>query len=255
MTLLSLEAISVRFGGVAAVCDVSLQLAAGEIRGLIGPNGAGKTSLINAITRVVKVQSGSISFEGRDVTALVPEQVSELGIGRTFQHVELFREETVFENVLTGLYRHYIYGIGKAMLGLGTRIEAEARRACVTLLDAFGLTHVAAVRAGELPFGIQKRVDMARALAMRPRLLLLDEPVSGMSESEANEAIATTRALARNAGITLLIVEHNMRVMMQLAERITVMHEGRVIAEGSPAEIRNDRSVIDAYLGEEADHA
>jgi branched-chain amino acid transport system ATP-binding protein len=141
------------------------------------------------------------------------------------------------------------------MLGLGARIEAEARRACLTLLDAFGLTHVAAVRAGELPFGIQKRVDMARALAMQPRLLLLDEPVSGMSESEANEAIATTRALARERGTTLLIVEHNMRVMMQLAERITVMHEGRVIAEGSPAEIRNDRSVIDAYLGEEADHA
>jgi branched-chain amino acid transport system ATP-binding protein len=255
VTLLSLEAVSVRFGGVAAVRDVSLQLAAGEIRGLIGPNGAGKTSLINAITRVVKVQSGSISFEGRDVTALVPEQVSQLGIGRTFQHVELFREETVFENVLTGLYRHYVYGIGKAMLGLGTRIEAEARRACLTLLDTFGLTHVAAVRAGELPFGVQKRVDMARALAMQPRLLLLDEPVSGMSESEANEAIATTRALARERGTTLLIVEHNMRVMMQLAERITVMHEGRVIAEGRPAEIRNDRSVIDAYLGEEADHA
>jgi branched-chain amino acid transport system ATP-binding protein len=255
VTLLSIEAVSVRFGGVAAVRDVSLQLASGEIRGLIGPNGAGKTSLINAITRVVKVQSGSISFEGRDVTALVPEQVSQLGIGRTFQHVELFREETVFENVLTGLYRHYVYGIGKAMLGLGSRIEAEARRACHTLLDTFGLTHVAAVRAGELPFGVQKRVDMARALAMQPRLLLLDEPVSGMSESEANEAIATTRALARERGTTLLIVEHNMRVMMQLAERITVMHEGRVIAEGSPAEIRNDRSVIDAYLGEEADHA
>jgi branched-chain amino acid transport system ATP-binding protein len=255
MSLLSLDAVSVRFGGVAAVRDVSLQLAAGEIRGLIGPNGAGKTSLINAITRVVKVQSGSIRFDGHDVTTLAPDQISELGIGRTFQHVELFREETVFENVLTGLYRHYAYGVARAMIGLSGQIEAEARRECLTLLDAFGLTPLAGARAGDLPFGIQKRVDMARALAMRPRLLLLDEPVSGMSESEANEAIATTRGLARERGITLLIVEHNMRVMMQLAERITVMHEGGVIAEGSPAEIRGDRGVIDAYLGEDAEHA
>jgi branched-chain amino acid transport system ATP-binding protein len=255
MSLLSLDAVSVRFGGISAVRDVSLQLTAGEIRGLIGPNGAGKTSLINAITRVVNVQSGSISFEGRDVTRLVPEQISELGIGRTFQHVELFRDETVFENVLTGLYRHYVYGLGSAMLRRARQAEAEARRECRSLLEAFALTQLAEARAGDLPFGIQKRVDMARALAMRPRLLLLDEPVSGMSESEANEAIATTRALARDRGITLLIVEHNMRVMMQLAERITVMHEGRVIAEGSPAEIRNDRDVIDAYLGEETEHA
>jgi branched-chain amino acid transport system ATP-binding protein len=255
VSLLSLDAVSVRFGGIAAVREVSLRLARGEIRGLIGPNGAGKTSLINAITRVVDIQSGSISFEGRDITALVPESICQLGIGRTFQHVELFRAETVFENILTGLYRHYVYGLGPAMFGLVGRAEEEARRECRELLDAFALTQLADARAGDLPFGIQKRVDMARALAMRPQLLLLDEPVSGMSENEANEAIATTRNVARERGITLLIVEHNMRVMMQLAERITVMHEGRVIAEGSPAEIRSDRGVIDAYLGEETEYA
>jgi ABC-type branched-subunit amino acid transport system ATPase component len=141
------------------------------------------------------------------------------------------------------------------MFGLVGRAEEEARRECRGLLDAFALTQLADARAGDLPFGVQKRVDMARALAMRPQLLLLDEPVSGMSENEANEAIATTRNVARERGITLLIVEHNMRVMMQLAERITVMHEGRVIAEGSPAEIRSDRGVIDAYLGEETEYA
>ncbi len=252
MSLLAIESVAVSFGGVAAVRDVTMQLERGEIRGLIGPNGAGKTSLINAITGVVAVQSGAIKFAERDITALAPDRISEIGIGRTFQHVELFREETVFENVLSGLYRHHAYGLAAAMLGLAGRAESHARREALALLDAFELRPLADTRAGDLPFGIQKRVDMARALAVRPRLLLLDEPVSGMSEAEANEAIATTRALARERDVTLLIVEHNMRVMMALAERITVMHEGRIIAEGSPADVRADGAVIDAYLGEES---
>jgi ABC-type branched-subunit amino acid transport system ATPase component len=176
-----------------------------------------------------------------------------LGVGRTFQHVELFRDETVIENVLTGLYRHHRYGVGSAMLGLVKRAEDQARHAALDLLDAFDLTAFADARAGDLPFGVQKRVDLARALAGRPRILLLDEPVSGMSETEANAAVAAARSLAHDRGISLLVVEHNMRVMMRLAERITVMHRGRVIGEGSPAEIASDPAVIDAYLGEAAD--
>jgi branched-chain amino acid transport system ATP-binding protein len=255
MSLLSIEALAVNFGGIAAVRDLSMELVPGEIRGLIGPNGAGKTSLINAITGVVVVQCGRIKFDQQDITAQAPDRISEIGIGRTFQHVELFREQTVFENVLTGLYRHHVYGLAAAMLGLSGRAESQARREALTLLDAFELLPLAHARAGDLPFGVQKRVDMARALAVRPRLLLLDEPVSGMSEAEANETIATTRALAREREITLLIIEHNMRVIMELAERITVMHEGRVIAEGSPGDIRANAAVIDAYLGEETDDA
>jgi branched-chain amino acid transport system ATP-binding protein len=255
MSFLELVGVSVSFGGVAAVSELTLDIGAGEIRGLIGPNGAGKTSLINAITGVVKPISGIIRFDGHDITDLEPDAICRLGIGRTFQHVELFREQTVFENVLTGLYRHQAYGaIGAALrLPAAMREEAAARHEALALLDALGLREFECELPGELPFGIQKRIDMARALAVRPRLLLLDEPVSGMSEAEADSTVATARAVVKERGITLLVVEHNMRVMMRLADRITAMHQGRVIADGTPEQIRLDRGVIDAYLGEEAD--
>ena len=157
----------------------------------------------------------------------------------------------------TGLYRHHVYGIGAALVGFGRarRVEHDARREALALLEAFELGALAAAPVRDLPFGIQKRVDLARALAVRPRLLLLDEPISGMSEAEADAAVATIRNLVRERGITLFVVEHNMRVMMRLAERITVMHQGEVLAEGTPAEIRDHPEVVDAYLGEADDHA
>jgi branched-chain amino acid transport system ATP-binding protein len=253
MSLLALDNVAVSFGGVAAVRGVTMRIEAGEIRGLIGPNGAGKTSLINAITGIVRPASGTIAFAGRPITALPPDVISASGIGRTFQHVELFRDETVLDNVLTGLYSHHVYGVAAAMAGFGRarRIEADARREAAALLQAFELAPLATAPVRDLPFGIQKRVDLARALAVRPQLLLLDEPISGMSETEADAAVATIRTLARERAITLFVVEHNMRVMMRLAARITVMHQGGVIAEGSPDEIRGDPQVIDAYLGEE----
>jgi branched-chain amino acid transport system ATP-binding protein len=257
MSLLVIDNISVRFGGVAAVRGATIRIEAGEIRGLIGPNGAGKTSLINAITGVVRPVVGAITFAKRPITALPPDVISARGIGRTFQHVELFRDETVLDNVLTGLYSHHVYGVAAAIAGFGRarHVEAEARREATALLKAFELAPLAAAPVRDLPFGIQKRVDLARALAVRPQMLLLDEPISGMSETEADAAIATIRALADERAITLLVVEHNMRVLMRLATRITVMHQGGIIAEGTPAEIRGDAQVIDAYLGEEDDHA
>jgi branched-chain amino acid transport system ATP-binding protein len=257
VSLLALHNVSVSFGGVAAVRGASMRVEAGEIRGLIGPNGAGKTSLINAITGIVRPAGGAIAFGDEEIGSLAPDIISARGIGRTFQHVELFRDGTVLDNVLTGLYRHHVYGIAAAIVGFGRarRVEDDARREAGALIDAFELGPIAAAPVRDLPFGIQKRVDLARALAVRPRLLLLDEPISGMSETEADAAIATIRSLARERAITLLVVEHNMRVMMRLAERITVMHRGEVIAEGTPAEIRGNALVVDAYLGDEDDDA
>ncbi len=255
MSLLALDGVSINFGGVTAVRDVTMRVEAGEIRGLIGPNGAGKTSLINAITGIVRLNSGVITFNDQEITTFPPDVISARGIGRTFQHIELFREETVLDNVLTGLYVHHRYGVAAAAFGWGRarRVEAVARREAMELLEVFDLRPIATEAVCDLPFGVQKRVDLARALAVRPRLLLLDEPISGMSEGEAEVAVRTIRKQARERDITLLLVEHNMRVMMRFAERITVLHQGRIIADGTPAEIRDNPLVVDAYLGEEHD--
>jgi branched-chain amino acid transport system ATP-binding protein len=254
MALLEIDALSVRFGGVAAITDVSLAVAAGEIHGIIGPNGAGKTSLINAVTGMVATQSGSIRFAEQEIAGLAPHVISTLGLGRTFQHVELFGDRSVFDNILTGFYRHQSYGLLAAALRLpnASQTERETRAQARMLLDAFDLTAFADIRAGLLPFGIQKRVDIARALAAEPRLLLLDEPVSGMSEAEAEAAVTTMRTLAREQGITLVVVEHNMRVLMNLAERVTVFYQGRLLATGTPAEMQANAAVVEAYLGEAA---
>ncbi len=257
MSLLDLDSVFVSFGGLAAVRGVTMNVEQGEIRGLIGPNGAGKTSLINSITGIVRPDSGAIAFGEQTITMLAPDVIAARGIGRTFQHVELFREATVLDNVLSGLYRHHVYGIAAAIAGWGRaqRVENETRREALSLLEAFDLAPLAFVPVGDLPFGIQKRVDLARALAVQPRLLLLDEPISGMSETEADAAVGMLRDLAERRRITLLVVEHNMRVMMRLASRITVMHQGEILAEGSPADIRNNHAVIEAYLGEDDEHA
>jgi branched-chain amino acid transport system ATP-binding protein len=254
MALLEIDALSVRFGGVAAITGVSLAVAAGEIHGIIGPNGAGKTSLINAVTGMVAAQSGSIRFADGEIAGLAPHVISTLGLGRTFQHVELFGDRSVFDNILTGFYRHQSYGLLAAALRLpkASQTERKTRAQARMLLDAFDLAAFGDVRAGLLPFGIQKRVDIARALAAEPRLLLLDEPVSGMSEVEAEAAVTTMRKLAREHGITLVVVEHNMRVLMNLAERVTVLYQGRLLATGTPAEMQADAAVVEAYLGEAA---
>jgi branched-chain amino acid transport system ATP-binding protein len=257
VSLLALDGIFVSFGGVAAVRGVTMRVDEGEIRGLIGPNGAGNTSLINSITGIVRPDGGAITFRDQDITALPPDIIAGRGIGRTFQHVELFREATVLDNVLAGLYRHHVYGIAAAIAGWGRarRLENQARREALSLLDAFDLAPLASVPVRDLPFGIQKRVDLARALAVQPRLLLLDEPISGMSEAEADAAIGMLRDVADRRHITLLVVEHNMRVMMRLAARITVIHQGEILAEGSPADVRSNRAVVEAYLGEDDERA
>ena len=254
---LLLERVTVRFAGLIATKDVSIAVAPGEIRGLIGPNGAGKTTLINAITGAVPLSSGRVLFDGQPISGQASHEIGRLGVGRTFQHVEAFNEMTVIDNVLVGVGRNGRAPFWQAAFNTpgAQRREREAIAFATETLDAFGLLTYRNTRASELPFGLLKRMDLARALAARPKLLLMDEPTSGMSESEADSAIATARQLAGHRGITLLVVEHNMRVMMAMAERITVMQFGAVVAEGTPAEIQSNRTVIDAYLGEEATDA
>jgi len=252
MALLEIDALSVRFGGVAAVAELSLAIADGEIHGIIGPNGAGKTSVINAVTGMVVPQSGSIRFAEKEIAGVAPHLISSFGLGRTFQHVELFSDRSVFDNVLIGFYRHQSYGLLAAALRLHNAVQSErgTHERVRMLLDTFALAPSADTPAGLLPFGIQKRVDIARALAAEPRLLLLDEPVSGMSEAEAESAVTAMRKLAREHGITLVVVEHNMRVLMDLAERVTVLNQGRLLASGTPAEMQANTAVIEAYLGD-----
>jgi ABC-type branched-subunit amino acid transport system ATPase component len=251
---LVVERLSVRFGGLVAVRDVSLRVAPGEIRGLIGPNGAGKTTLINAITGTIASSDGRVLLDGAPLSGLPAHAISRRGIGRTFQHVEPFGELSVLDNVLLAVDRHSRVPFADAALATprARRRGRDATHEALGVLERFELLAHRDVAARELPFGVLKRMDLARSLAARPRLLLMDEPTSGMSEAEADRAIAAACDVAQSGGITLLVIEHNMRVMMALAHTVTVMQNGAVIAEGTPAEIQRNRTVIDAYLGDEA---
>ena len=255
MALLEIDTLSVRFGGVAAVTDVSLAVAAGEIHGIIGPNGAGKTSVINAVTGMVVPQSGSIRFADKEIAGVAPHLISSFGLGPHVPACRIVRRPQRLRQCSDRILSASILrSAGRRASTSAKRLESERKthEQARMLLDAFDLAAFADTRAGLLPFGIQKRVDIARALAAEPRLLLLDEPVSGMSEAEAEAAVATMRKLAREHGITLVVVEHNMRVLMNLAERVTVLNQGRLLASGTPAEMQANAAVIEAYLGDAA---
>ena len=255
MTLLALEGVDKIFGGLHAVKGVSLAVEQGAIFGLIGPNGAGKTTLFNVITGVYVPDAGRIVFDGANVAGLGPSAIAERGIARTFQNIRLFRAMTVEENVMVAGHKLHKTGLFSAIFRTQSQLEDERalRTRARELLDRLGLGNCASHVAGSLPYGSQRRLEIARALMLGPKLLLLDEPAAGMNSNEARELERQIRVLRDELGVTIVLVEHNMSVVMSVCERIHVVDHGETIAEGAPAEVREHPRVLAAYLGQEVD--
>jgi len=258
-TLLEVRDVGIRFGGVAALDSVSFSVEQGSVHALIGPNGAGKSSMLNCVSGIYRPQSGSIVLHEasgeRELLGLKPSRIARLGIARSFQNIELFKHLTALENLMLGRHLHMRNPVLPAMLWWGpARAQEERQRRLVEeVIDLLELQRVRHRAVGSLPYGLQKRVELGRALCMQPELLLLDEPMAGMNPDEKEDMVRYVLDVHEVAGVTVLLIEHDMDVVMDISDRVTVLDFGRRIADGTPSEVRSQPAVIEAYLGQDVD--
>ena len=251
MSFLSVENLSIQFGGIKAVSDVSFEVAAGEVFTIIGPNGAGKTTIFNLIGRLYAPTGGRVLFDGVDLTRLAAHQIAGLGIARTFQNIELFEHATVLDNLLIGRHCHRRTGLLSDLFFLPSvqRAERAEREAVERVIDLLDLAHYREARVAGLPYGVRKVVELGRALAMEPRLLLLDEPSSGLNVEETDDMAWWIRDIKDELGITVLMVEHDMNLVARVSDRVLALNYGQVLTSGAPAEVQRHPDVVEAYLG------
>lgn len=252
MALLDVKNLTISFGGLKAVNNFSLSIEKGQLYGLIGPNGAGKTTVFNLLTGVYKPDSGSVELDGKNLTGKSTIEINRAGIARTFQNIRLFKELSVLDNVKAGLHNEYKYSTLSGILRLPSywKVEKQMDERAIELLKVFDLDGEASTLAANLPYGKQRKLEIARALATKPKLLLLDEPAAGMNPNETAELMETIRFVRDNFDMTILLIEHDMKLVSGICEKVTVLNFGQVLAQGVTSEVLNDPEVITAYLGE-----
>lgn len=252
MALLEVKKLGISFGGLRAVDDLSMTIEKGELYGLIGPNGAGKTTVFNMLTGVYKPTDGSINLDGEDITGKSTIEINKAGVARTFQNIRLFSNLTVLDNVKAGLHNHYKYSVAAGIFRLPKYFKTEKGmdKKALELLGVFGLDGDADVTASNLPYGKQRKLEIARALATQPKLLLLDEPAAGMNPNETAELMNTIRFVRDNFDMTVLLIEHDMSLVSGICERLTVLNFGQLLRQGKTSDVLSDPEVIKAYLGE-----
>jgi len=252
MAMLEVTSLGISFGGLRAVDELSMKIEKGGLVGLIGPNGAGKTTAFNMLTGVYRPTDGGIRLDGQNLIGKKPHEICKMGVARTFQNIRLFSELSVLDNVKTGLHNQIIYSFAESMFHLGSyrKKEKQMDEKAMELLSVFGLEGVADYRAANLPYGKQRKLEIARALATEPKLLLLDEPAAGMNPNETEELMETIEVVRKRFGVTILLIEHDMKLVSGICEYLYVLNFGRLLAEGTPKEVLSNPEVVKAYLGE-----